>query len=231
MDSQNLDSGIGPSTSRLCNGWNMKNGSWSVQEEEAAPVLGLNLELGRGHSDQKLDGIKCCGFTFLQLQELQLQALIYKYMEAGFPVPYHLLLPIWKSFAASLGILNGGVLSDYPSFLGNISPSYLEYSKKGMDREPWRCKRTDGKKWRCSKEAIPDHKYCERHVHRGRHRSKKVVVAEEHALISKTTTTSDGDVNVVGSNTNLSISLPRFGFTTDSSFVSEDYTRKTEPFF
>lgn len=93
----------------------MKNSSWSVQEEEAAPVLGLNLELGCGNSDQKLDCIKYCGFTFLQLQELQLQALIYKYMEAGLPVPHPLLLPIWKSFATSLGILNGGVLSDYPS--------------------------------------------------------------------------------------------------------------------
>lgn len=104
--------GIGPSTSRPCNvAWDM-NTSWSVQEEEAAPVLGLNLELGRGNnSDQKLGctSIKCSGFTFFQLQELQLQALIYKYLEAGLPVPYHLLLPIWKSFASSLGILNGGL--------------------------------------------------------------------------------------------------------------------------
>ena len=43
------------------------------------------------------------------------------------------------------------------------------------DPEPGRCRRTDGKKWRCSKEAYPDSKYCERHMHRGRNRSRKPV--------------------------------------------------------
>lgn len=36
------------------------------------------------------------------------------------------------------------------------------------DPETWRCKRTDGKKWRCSREAFGDSKYCERHKHRGK---------------------------------------------------------------
>ena len=43
------------------------------------------------------------------------------------------------------------------------------------DPEPGRCKRTDGKKWRCSRDVAPDHKYCERHLHRGRPRSRKPV--------------------------------------------------------
>ena len=43
------------------------------------------------------------------------------------------------------------------------------------DPEPGRCRRTDGKKWRCSKEAYPDSKYCERHMHRGKNRSRKPV--------------------------------------------------------
>lgn len=43
------------------------------------------------------------------------------------------------------------------------------------DPEPGRCRRTDGKKWRCSREAVPDQKYCERHINRGRHRSRKPV--------------------------------------------------------
>jgi hypothetical protein len=47
------------------------------------------------------------------------------------------------------------------------------------DPEPGRCKRTDGKKWRCSRDVAPDHKYCERHLHRGRPRSRKPV--EVHA--------------------------------------------------
>jgi hypothetical protein len=41
------------------------------------------------------------------------------------------------------------------------------------DPEPGRCRRTDGKKWRCSRDVVPDQKYCERHMHRGRHRSRK----------------------------------------------------------
>ncbi|KAF2287147.1 hypothetical protein GH714_038427 [Hevea brasiliensis] len=44
-----------------------------------------------------------------------------------------------------------------------------------IDPEPGRCRRTDGKKWRCSKEAYPDSKYCERHMHRGKNRSRKPV--------------------------------------------------------
>ncbi|WVZ03612.1 hypothetical protein V8G54_024418 [Vigna mungo] len=35
--------------------------------------------------------------------------------------------------------------------------------------------RTDGKKWRCSKEAYPYSNYCERYMHRGKNRSRKLV--------------------------------------------------------
>ncbi|KAG6752623.1 hypothetical protein POTOM_042645 [Populus tomentosa] len=45
----------------------------------------------------------------------------------------------------------------------------------GADLEPGRCRRTDGKKWRCSRDVAPDQKYCERHMHRGRPRSRKHV--------------------------------------------------------
>ena len=56
-----------------------------------------------------------------------------------------------------------------------------EYSFLGFDHgnvvdpEPHRCRRTDGKKWRCSKSVVPGQKYCERHMHRGRNRSRKPV--------------------------------------------------------
>lgn len=49
---------------------------------------------------------------------------------------------------------------------------------KKIDPEPGRCRRTDGKKWRCSKDAYPDSKYCERHMHRGRNRSRKPVESQ-----------------------------------------------------
>ncbi|MCL7043913.1 hypothetical protein MKW94_005221, partial [Papaver nudicaule] len=48
------------------------------------------------------------------------------------------------------------------------------------DPEPGRCKRTDGKKWRCSRDVAPDQKYCERHMHRGRPRSRKHVEVQIH---------------------------------------------------
>ncbi|XP_041029104.1 uncharacterized protein LOC121268901 [Juglans microcarpa x Juglans regia] len=93
--------------------WDMKTNE-STAENGSAPV-GLNLELGHGSNHRT----KSCGFTVLQLQELQLQALIYKYMEAALPVPYHLLLPLWRSVASSLGGLNDAVPSGHTSLLGS----------------------------------------------------------------------------------------------------------------
>lgn len=92
----------------------------STAETGSAPV-GLNLELGHG-SDHST---KSCCFTILQLQELQLQALIYKYMEAALPVPYNLLLPLWKSVSSSLGVLNDAVP------LGHTSCKYPKSSPFG----------------------------------------------------------------------------------------------------
>jgi hypothetical protein len=56
------------------------------------------------------------------------------------------------------------------------------------DPEPGRCRRTDGKKWRCSRDAVADQKYCERHINRGRHRSRKPVevIQTGHAVTGTT---------------------------------------------
>ncbi|OIW21651.1 hypothetical protein TanjilG_07177 [Lupinus angustifolius] len=94
-------------------------------------------------------------FTSAQWKELERQAMIYKYMVASVPVPPHLLIP---SYSPST-LVNGG-------FNLRLSSS---------DPEPGRCRRTDGKKWRCSRDVAPNHKYCERHMHRGRPRSRKPV--------------------------------------------------------
>lgn len=67
---------------------------------------------------------------------------------------------------------------------------HLGFGRK-VDPEPGRCRRTDGKKWRCSKEAYPDSKYCERHMHRGRNRSRKPVETPPNiSSITKNTTNS-----------------------------------------
>lgn len=70
------------------------------------------------------------------------------------------------------------------------------------DPEPGRCRRTDGKKWRCSKEAYPDSKYCERHMHRGRNRSRKPVE------ISSTPSTQTPTPLILTSTRSLSSSTP-----------------------
>lgn len=49
------------------------------------------------------------------------------------------------------------------------------WGRAAMDPEPGRCRRTDGKKWRCSRDVVTGQKYCERHMHRGRNRSRKPV--------------------------------------------------------
>ncbi|KAK7263978.1 hypothetical protein RJT34_31578 [Clitoria ternatea] len=120
-------------------------------------------------------------FTVSQWQELEHQALIFKYMVAGLPVPPDLVLPIQKSFDS----LSHG-------FFHHPSLSYCSFYGKKVDPEPGRCRRTDGKKWRCSKEAYPDSKYCERHMHRGRNRSRKPVESQTIAQSSSTVTVTAG---------------------------------------
>ena len=62
-----------------------------------------------------------------------------------------------------------------------VSPQGFDY-RNMMDPEPGRCRRTDGKKWRCSKNVIPDQKYCEQHMHRGCRRSRKPVESSQITL-------------------------------------------------
>lgn len=94
-------------------------------------------------------------FTPTQWMELEHQALIYKHIAANAPVPSSLLLPIKRSLNPWVG-------------WGPFRPG-------GADIEPGRCRRTDGKKWRCSRDSVGDQKYCERHINRGRQRSRKHV--------------------------------------------------------
>ncbi|KAH7679925.1 Growth-regulating factor protein [Dioscorea alata] len=114
-------------------------------------------------------------FTATQWQELEHQALIFKYMASGIPIPSDLLLPIRRSFLLdSSPSTNPSLAFPHPLPMGWGS-YHLGYGKKAEDPEPGRCRRTDGKKWRCSKDAYPDSKYCERHMHRGKNRSRKPV--------------------------------------------------------
>jgi len=134
-------------------------------------------------------------FTETQLKELELQTLIFNYLASGIPIPPHLIAHLRRSFY---------FLDQYPSSKSQkFSPSSLlcfSILKNGFflvlvvslgrraeeDPEPWRCKRTDGKKWRCLKEAFQDSKNCERHMHRGKKSSRKLVELPSHHSSSNT---------------------------------------------
>ncbi|CAH8384762.1 unnamed protein product [Eruca vesicaria subsp. sativa] len=112
-------------------------------------------------------------FTESQWEELENQALVFKYLAANVSVPPHLLFLIKRPFlfsssASSVSSSSSNLFS--PHFGWNV---YEMGMGKKIDAEPGRCRRTDGKKWRCSKDASPESKYCERHMHRGKNRSSR----------------------------------------------------------
>ncbi|CAN4085637.1 unnamed protein product [Withania somnifera] len=113
-------------------------------------------------------------FTWAQWKELERQAMIYKYMVSAISVPPELLLTICTNSSGA----------SHSAFHATSATGSVQGQRHTSirDLEPGRCKRTDGKKWRCSRDVAPHQKYCERHVHRGRPRSRKHV--EVHADVS-----------------------------------------------
>ncbi|CAN4122520.1 unnamed protein product [Withania somnifera] len=125
--------------------------------------------LSAGNMHGLIAGVKG-PFTPSQWMELEHQALIYKYITANVPIPPYLLNPIRKALESA----GYSTFAGYrPNALG-WGAFHLGFSNSN-DPEPGRCRRTDGKKWRCSRDAVADQKYCERHMNRGRHRSRKPV--------------------------------------------------------
>uniref|UniRef100_A0A2N9HFA7 Growth-regulating factor n=1 Tax=Fagus sylvatica TaxID=28930 RepID=A0A2N9HFA7_FAGSY len=127
-------------------------------------------------------------FTASQWQELEHQALIFKYMASGIPIPPDLLFTIKRSCMDSSSISSKLFSHHQPQHIG-WNCLQMGLGRK-IDPEPGRCRRTDGKKWRCSKEAFPDSKYCERHMHRGKNRSRKPV-----EILKTTSTTMTNSTN------------------------------------
>ncbi|KAL7141544.1 hypothetical protein ABFS83_08G060600 [Erythranthe nasuta] len=139
-------------------------------------------------------------FTPSQWMELEHQALIYKHIVANVPVPSNLLVPLKRSLYA---------YGSYASNLLGWGPFHLGYSGSN-DPEPGRCRRTDGKKWRCSRDSVPDQKYCERHINRGRHRSRKPVEGQNngHAIVSGSSSTTSLSLSKLPSIPSSSLSSP-----------------------
>ncbi|XP_030499398.2 growth-regulating factor 1 isoform X2 [Cannabis sativa] len=122
-------------------------------------------------------------FTPSQWIELEHQALIYKYITSNVAVPSNLLMPLKKSLNP-YGLAGSSAVSlPHNSWWGSFHLGFAD----NTDPEPGRCRRTDGKKWRCSRDAVADQKYCERHINRGRHRSRKPVEGQTGQAASGTT--------------------------------------------
>ncbi|KAK8544293.1 hypothetical protein V6N13_034655 [Hibiscus sabdariffa] len=137
-------------------------------------------------------------FTLSQWNELKHQALIFKYITSNVLVPSNLLTPLKKSLYP-YGYLPLG----WGSF-------HLRYTSK-TDHEPGRCRRTDGKKWRCSWDVVADQKYCERHINRGRRRSRKPVKGQtDHAATGSTNS------KVVPTSSSVSASVKTSGAATNN---------------
>ncbi|GAA0185867.1 hypothetical protein LIER_33155 [Lithospermum erythrorhizon] len=100
-------------------------------------------------------------FTTQQRHELERQNMIFKYLTSYNSPPAHLLSPFSRNPTSQTNSMD------------------MKFSS-GSDPEPWRCRRTDGKKWRCTRDVAPDQKYCERHAHKSRPRSRKHVEIQPH---------------------------------------------------
>ncbi|KAJ1401055.1 WRC domain [Sesbania bispinosa] len=156
-------------------------------------------------------------FTATQWQELEQQALVFKYMVTGTPIPPDLIYSIKRSLDTSM---SSRLFPHHPIGWGCFE---MGFGRK-VDPEPGRCRRTDGKKWRCSKEAYPDSKYCERHMHRGRNRSRKPVEVSS----STSTATNTSQTNPTSYNRNLSLTNPNI--TPPSSFPFSPLPCDSQPF-
>ena len=84
--------------------------------------------------------------------------------------------------------------------------------KNEIELEPGRCRRTDGKRWRCSRNVIPDQKYCARHMHRGARKhvevSQPVTIPAIGDCPPSRLTIANKAAACAALNTSLSISIP-----------------------
>ncbi|XP_057491670.1 growth-regulating factor 1-like [Actinidia eriantha] len=167
-------------------------------------------------------------FTPSQWVELEHQALIYKYIVANVPVPSNLLIAL-KNSLHPYGLSGLSSRSYAPNTLGWAS-FHLGFSGN-TDPELGRCRRTDGKKWRCSRDAVADHKYCERHLNRGRHRSRKPVEGQTGQAVTGSNpkvgsiacSTSASVMSINGASSSLGITQYQFkGLQTCAEHPSAD---------
>lgn len=179
-----------------------------------------NTGYGYGGLNGSMHGMRG-PFTPSQWMELEHQALIYKHITANVPIPPNLLIPIRKALqSAGFSGYTGGSLR--PNSLGWGS-FHLGYSGSN-DPEPGRCRRTDGKKWRCSRDAVADQKYCERHINRGRHRSRKPVEGQPgHSVTGNTTATAATAPRLIPATTSASVVVSNGGYPINTLTIAQQH--------
>ncbi|XP_027336580.1 growth-regulating factor 9-like isoform X2 [Abrus precatorius] len=124
------------------------------EKENSSSSVELHLGVAAHSAPQPINHVM---ITETQRLELDHQVFIFNHLVSNLPLPqshHHLV--------------------QFPTNMSEYSHLGFDYGNM-VDPEPHRCRRTDGKKWRCSKHVVPDQKYCERHMHRGRNRSRKPV--------------------------------------------------------
>ncbi|XP_015950716.1 growth-regulating factor 9 isoform X1 [Arachis duranensis] len=177
-----------------------------AEEEEGGTIR--KPAMNKAWQQQEEDRCCCLLFTEAQRRELHHQVLTFNYFAYNLPLPlplphphHHLVLP----FGSGFGVFH----KQFPSYMSGEYNHYqcFDYGSM-MDPEPNRCRRTDGKKWRCSKNTVPYHKYCERHVHRGRNRSRKPVETSKVVNSNSITKPCSKPHTTIASNTKSAVSIP-----------------------
>ncbi|XBH62389.1 growth-regulating factor 6-like [Aegilops tauschii subsp. strangulata] len=129
-------------------------------------------------------------FTAAQWVELQWQSLIYNHMAASSPIPSYLLFSNINPAAAAAAPTQAPsscyccyntplLVHHYQAQQAAQMSMLLQCMQQAVARR--RCGRTDGKKWRCARDAEPDQKYCQRHLNRvGRTRPPPPARKQQH---------------------------------------------------
>lgn len=73
------------------------------KKEGSPPCIKLSLGYVVEEEEKVANAIAKSVFTTAQFHELQLQAVIFKYIVSGLPVPFHLFFTIWNTVSSSLG--------------------------------------------------------------------------------------------------------------------------------
>ncbi|XP_021719953.1 growth-regulating factor 5-like [Chenopodium quinoa] len=164
-------------------------------------------------------------FTASQWQELEQQLLTFNYILSGIPVPPELFSAVIRNpFTSS----SSALFPNQQSIPFGWGCFQMGYGRK-IDPEPGRCRRTDGKKWRCSKEACSDSKYCEKHMHRGKNKTKKQV----QQVFSNTTpksSTNDPSFSTSSPKINLKTCIPNSPAISCSISPSDNDIAATYPY-